>query len=53
MIGNTIVKYIIKNDLENNYVVFETPTGEIYPVENITLVGGGDGDIVLKGVLYK
>ena len=57
MIGENLIKFIIKNDLENNYLSFVTPTGEKYYVENIKLVGGGDGDIVMGGTsedsIYK
>ena len=57
MIGENLIKFIIKNDLENNYLSFVTPTGEKYYVENIKLVGGGDGDIVMSGItensIYK
>jgi hypothetical protein len=50
MVGGSVVKFIVKNDLENNYLSFVTPKGEKYYVESIVLEGGGDGDIIMSGI---
>ena len=42
MIGETIIKYIIKNDLENKYIGFKDKLGNVYWIEQITIDDNGE-----------